>query len=146
MIVILPPLKYLANIKEFSGKAADVWALGVTVYCLIFNELAVWSDTEIGVLEAIHKTDLKLALTRNLSEGLKNLLLRMMEKDPSKRATLSELKQDKWLNEGFTVSLNSKEADFLANITEDEMKSKGIPLHAIVIAVRRLSFIVFRKN
>ena len=69
-----------------------------------------------------------------------------MEKDPSKRATLSELKQDKWLNEGFTVSLNSKEADFLANITEDEMKSKGIPLHAIVIAVRRLSFIVFRKN
>lgn len=39
------------------------------------------------------------------------------------------------MNEGFTVSLDSKEADFIANITEDEMKSKGIPLHAIVIAV-----------
>ena len=25
--------------RSFSGKAADVWALGVTIYCLAFNEV-----------------------------------------------------------------------------------------------------------
>ncbi len=25
--------------KFFSGQAADIWALGVTIYCLAFNEL-----------------------------------------------------------------------------------------------------------
>jgi hypothetical protein len=45
------------------------------------------------------------------------------------------LKKEKWLNEGFAVSLDSKEADYLANYTEEELKQKGIPLTSIVIAV-----------
>ena len=61
--------------------------------------------------------------------------MRLLEKDPSKRITIDELKVDKWLNEGFAVSLNSKEADLIANVTEDEMKKRGIGLHTIVIAV-----------
>ena len=37
----------------------------------------------------------------------KNLLLKMLQKDPSSRATLAELKRDQWLNQGFAVSLDS---------------------------------------
>jgi len=60
----------------------------------------------------------------------------MLDKDPKKRITLPELKKNKWLNEGFAVSLDSKEADFFANYTEDELMHKGVPLQAIVYAVR----------
>ena len=67
-------------------------------------------------------------------------MLRMMEKDPTKRITLKELKKEKWLNEGFAASLDSNEADFIANVTEDELRSRGIPLHSIVFAVRIDSF------
>ncbi len=59
----------------------------------------------------------------------------MLEKDPHKRITLTQLKKDTWLNEGFAVSLDSKEADFFANYTEDELKKKGVPLTAIIFAV-----------
>lgn len=36
--------------QQFSGRAADVWALGVTVYALIFSELPFQGE---GV-EAVH--------------------------------------------------------------------------------------------
>lgn len=93
-----------------------------------------WADTELGVLEEIHKTDLKLLDKRQISDGLKRILLRMLDKNPLTRATLDELKKDKWLNEGYAVSLDSKEADFFANYTEDELIDEGIPLTAIVHA------------
>jgi len=27
----------IADVSSFSGKAVDVWALGVTLYCMIYN-------------------------------------------------------------------------------------------------------------
>lgn len=58
----------------------------------------------------------------------------MMDKNPATRATLSELKRDVWLNAGFAVSLDSREADFIANFTEEELVSKGVPIAAILFA------------
>lgn len=40
----------LADVESFSGKAADIWALGVTVFCMIYNVLPYWDDTEFGVI------------------------------------------------------------------------------------------------
>ena len=47
---------------------------------------------------------------RKISDGLKNVIRRMLDKDPETRVTLSELKKDKWINEGFHVALDSSEA------------------------------------
>jgi serine/threonine protein kinase len=112
---------------------------------MIYNELPFWADTELGVLEQIHSTDLKLLDSkRRISDGLKRILLRMLDKNPLTRATMDELKKDKWINEGYAVSLDSREADFFANYTEDELIDEGIPLTAIVNAVSFfLRFIFF---
>ncbi len=59
----------------------------------------------------------------------------MLDKNPLTRATLSELKKDEWINHGYTVSLDSKEADYIANFTEEELLKKGIPPQAIKFAV-----------
>ncbi len=45
----------------------------------------------------------------------------MLDKNPLTRATMNELKKDPWLNEGYAVTLDSKEVDFFANYTEDEL-------------------------
>ena len=108
----------------------------MTLYALVYNELPFWAETEMALLETIYKTDLKLSDKRNVSDGLKNILLRMLDKNPKTRITLHELKKERWLNEGYAVSLDSKEADYFANFTEDELKSKGVPITAIVFAVK----------
>lgn len=102
---------------------------------MIYNQLPFWAETELGVLEKIHSADLKLPEGRLVSDGLKRILLRMLDKNPLTRATLDELKKDTWLNEGYAISLDSREADYFANYTKDELAKKGIPFAAILMAV-----------
>jgi len=42
---------------SFSGKAADIWALGVTLYCMIFNILPFWDENEFQIIQKIHKEE-----------------------------------------------------------------------------------------
>jgi serine/threonine protein kinase len=41
---------YLADVDGFSGKAADVWALGVTLYCMVYNQLPFFDENEYGII------------------------------------------------------------------------------------------------
>ena len=77
-----------------------MWALGVTLYCMIFNKLPFWDETEYGLFQRIHKEDVKLGEHRQLSPGLKTLVFQMLEKDPEKRVTSESLRHNSWLNEG----------------------------------------------
>lgn len=47
---------------------------------------------------------------RKICEGLKNVIRRMLDKNPETRISLKELKNDEWINEGFHVTLDSQEA------------------------------------
>ena len=40
----------LANVDSFSGRALDVWALGVTLYAMIFNVLPFFDENEYGII------------------------------------------------------------------------------------------------
>ena len=40
----------IADVDSFSGKLVDVWALGVTLYCMTFNTLPFWDETEFGII------------------------------------------------------------------------------------------------
>lgn len=52
-----PPECCDPNIEIYSGKAADIWALGVSFYCILFNQLPFWNEenqgNEFSILEYI---------------------------------------------------------------------------------------------
>lgn len=37
------------NVNEYSAKAADIWALGVTLYCMVYNKLPFDADNELEI-------------------------------------------------------------------------------------------------
>ena len=42
----MPPEACDPDIDEYSGKAADVWALGVTLFALLYNKCPFWGQTD----------------------------------------------------------------------------------------------------
>eukprot|EP00831_Metopus_contortus_P002662 TRINITY_DN10985_c0_g2_i1.p1 TRINITY_DN10985_c0_g2~~TRINITY_DN10985_c0_g2_i1.p1 ORF type:complete len:153 (-),score=33.53 TRINITY_DN10985_c0_g2_i1:16-474(-) len=73
------------NTKGLPGRAGDVWALGVTVYALLFNELPFWGDSIVEIFEAISTKPHVFIKSRDISEKIKILVNKLLEKDPNKR-------------------------------------------------------------
>ena len=46
------------DIIGYSGKAADVWAFGVTVYALLFNKCPFWGSTDFNLMESIRNDEM----------------------------------------------------------------------------------------
>jgi [calcium/calmodulin-dependent protein kinase] kinase len=79
------------NIKTYSGKKADIWALGVTCYALTYNKLPFSGETEIEILECINTKEIELPEKngKEVSQGLKELITLMLNKNPEQRITIA---------------------------------------------------------
>lgn len=59
-----PPECCDPHVAQFCGKKADVWAVGVTLYCMIFNQLPFWQDdfaeNEFGILDFILRSEVTI--------------------------------------------------------------------------------------
>ncbi|KAL7271449.1 hypothetical protein RUND412_005793 [Rhizina undulata] len=109
--------------------AIDVWALGVTLYCLIFARCPFMADSEYALLQAIAKDELVIPKrrlrpqrlpgnrthlappapeelleqeTERIEADLQDLLKRLLTKDPTQRITLKEVKRHPWVLHGIT--------------------------------------------
>lgn len=55
-----------------------------------------------------------LPANKPITDGLKNLIMKVLEKDPVKRATIEDLREDEWLNEGAKTPLMAEELSFVS--------------------------------
>lgn len=93
--------RYIPKTKPPITKAIDVWALGVTLYCLLFGRTPFQAGTPYELYKVIVREDYVIPakagadkLSTKEGEGLEivDLLSRLMDKNPETRITLAEVK------------------------------------------------------
>ncbi|XP_044487301.1 calcium-dependent protein kinase 26-like [Mangifera indica] len=83
------------------GPEADVWSAGVMIYILLSGVPPFWAETEHEIFEEVLHGDLDFTSDPwpNISEGAKDLVRRMLVRDPKRRLTAHEVLCHPWIQE-----------------------------------------------
>ncbi|CAN1315177.1 Calcium-dependent protein kinase 29 [Linum perenne] len=79
-------------LKRSYGKEIDVWSAGVILYILLSGVPPFWAETERGIFNSILETNLDLQTSPwpKISDSAKDLIRKMLARDPSKRITAAQ--------------------------------------------------------
>lgn len=87
-----PPGRYLYS------KQSDVWQAGCILFVILHAALPFGNTQQSNAnIKGPYPAAAYLPLNRNLSEEVKDLILKMLEKDPSKRITIREALNHPWI-------------------------------------------------
>ncbi|XP_058600806.1 calcium/calmodulin-dependent protein kinase kinase 1b isoform X2 [Onychostoma macrolepis] len=120
---------------RFSGKALDIWAMGVTLFCFVFGRCPFHDEYILGLHEKIRTAPVEFPVMPVISDGLKDLIIRMLDKVPETRITLPEIKLHPWVTlDGTDLLPLEEEHCTVVEVTEEEVQN-SVKLVASLSAV-----------
>ncbi|KAJ3127502.1 Calcium/calmodulin-dependent protein kinase kinase 1 [Nowakowskiella sp. JEL0407] len=121
-------------LKLERGKRMDVWALGATLYCMVHGH-GPFQD-RLPMLLFAKITNNEVDLREDLSEPLKDLIIRMMDKNAESRITIDEIKVHPWVTRNGTVPLESPVESLITDeVTMEEVENAFSPVIKLVVNV-----------
>jgi len=91
---------------EVYNYKCDLWSLGITIYQLYTRELPYDAGTEKGILNQINEKG-QTVLDAIKDDKLKNLLMKLLEKDQKKRYTWDDYFKDPFFEGKSKIDINS---------------------------------------
>ncbi|XP_045172818.1 calcium/calmodulin-dependent protein kinase kinase 1-like isoform X2 [Mercenaria mercenaria] len=126
--------------ENFSGKGLDIWAMGITLYCFIYGHCPFEDDMPLSLHKKILKDPVIFPEKPAISEGIKDLILKMLDKNPETRITLPNIKLHPWVtkDEEFPLPTESENC-ILVTVTDEEVDN-------VVKHVPKLETLIFVKS
>lgn len=127
--------------KSFSGKALDVWAMGITLYCFLYGKCPFIDEFILALHNKIKNKPVDFPEEPWVSEEVRDLILRMLDKNPETRITVPEIKLHPWVTQFGEDPLPLEEDHCtVVEVTEEEVKNsvKMIPSLPAVILVKAM--------
>ncbi|XP_074370730.1 calcium-dependent protein kinase 20-like isoform X1 [Apium graveolens] len=86
-------------LRKLYGQECDVWSAGVIIYILLSGVPPFWDETEQGIFEQVLRGDLDFASEPwpSISDSAKDLVRKMLVRDPKKRLTAPEVLHHPWM-------------------------------------------------
>ncbi|XP_072921709.1 calcium/calmodulin-dependent protein kinase kinase 2-like isoform X2 [Hemitrygon akajei] len=137
----MAPETILESRRNFHGKALDVWAMGVTLYCFVVGQCPFMDDHILSLHNKIKNHLVEFPEQSELSEEVKDLIFKMLDKNPETRITVSQIKLHPWVTRYGAETLPTEDENCtLVEVTEEEVENsvKHIPSLATVILVKTM--------
>ncbi|CAD8162670.1 unnamed protein product [Paramecium octaurelia] len=95
----------------YSGRAADIWALGVTFYAFTYLTVPFTGNSIPDILKNISENEIEFPENFAISDGLKEFIHFILNKDPKKRPTISEIAKHPWINQSSAQLLDEMDQE-----------------------------------
>ncbi|KAL8772598.1 MAG: hypothetical protein Q9209_002259 [Squamulea sp. 1 TL-2023] len=119
----MPPELCVAKHGDISGRSADIWSMGVTLYCLRFGRIPFERPGVLQLYESIRNDPLNLSSGPECTDSFEDLMTKLLEKDAKKRITMEGLREHPWVTKNGEDPLLSAEentANLIEPPTEEE--------------------------
>lgn len=128
--------------EPYSGKAADIWSLGVTLFSLVYGKVPFHDENIVALYNKIRIQELTLPDEPNISPEVKDLMQRMLVKDPASRINLRDVKTNDWVT-GYGLYPMASEVEncrHLVEVTENEVQNsvQSVPKLDTLILVKAM--------
>ncbi|KAL1110288.1 hypothetical protein AAG570_008365, partial [Ranatra chinensis] len=125
---------------QFSGKAYDIWSLGITLFAFAYGQVPFTSDSIPGLYAKVQTEDIHFPSHPKISQSLKDLITKMLHKDPHQRISLQKIKEHVWVTRNGTLPLPSESENCqLIEVTEDEIRH-------VVTSIPKLDTLILIKT
>lgn len=104
------------NRKGYDGAKADIWSCGVVLYVLLAGYLPFHDSNLMEMYRKIGKAEYRCP--NWFPPEVRRLLLKMLDPNPSTRASIEKIKESSWLRKG----LNSKH---IKSVTPSDLNASG---------------------
>ncbi|XP_034235814.1 calcium/calmodulin-dependent protein kinase kinase 2 isoform X2 [Thrips palmi] len=128
------------NSRQFSGKACDLWSMGVTLFSLVFGDVPFLDDNVLTLYHKIKTEAVRFPERPAISAKLKDLIGRLLTKDPAQRITLAEVKEHPWVTADGEEPLPSEEENCVLVELSDE------DLEGVVTSIPKLDTLILIKT
>ncbi|XP_046806573.1 calcium/calmodulin-dependent protein kinase kinase 1 isoform X3 [Lucilia cuprina] len=136
-----PPESLNVGQNMYCGKAADIWALGATLYALVYGNVPFEASSVPALYEKIKNEELSFPENPKTSVELRDCIKCMLKKDPADRITLPQLKEHVWVTAGGLHPLPSEEENCrLVQVNDDDINSvvRSIPKLDTLILIKTM--------
>ena len=120
----------LINGKCYNGAAIDIWSSGVILYTILTGQLPFNEKQANKLYQKIREC--KYTVPKTVPDDAKDLIERMLQKNPLDRITIPEIKQHKWFSSKLSLfqvidnqrfiygNRNKFDKDIVKQMTESE--------------------------
>ncbi|XP_052799906.1 calcium/calmodulin-dependent protein kinase kinase 1-like isoform X2 [Mya arenaria] len=125
--------------ENFSGRALDIWAMGITLYCFLYGRCPFEDDMPLSLHKKILSNPVVFPELPASSDSLKDLILKMLDKNPDSRINLPNIKDHPWVTKDGEFPLPTENENcILVTVTDEEINSviKHVPKLETLILVK----------